>query len=242
MSRTEEQPKYALSQDDKTMYPWYISSIAKYLVPSTQRLLLEYSHIPLQDQSAHVHRIVRMLLDMANFTYLQKAQRDQAFAIRSYPCTGLGVFLVPFIPHTPIYSTILSQLRRGALLVDVGCFMGNDLRQLAFDGAPTNNMFGVDIVSHWEVGLEMYKDSGTFQANFIEADITSSNERLVALHSQADLIGISAVMHQFDLETQLTLCKAVIQLSKRGCSLLGYQIGSDEEREDDKLASKIFFQ
>lgn len=124
-------------------------------------------------------------------------QKDKAWAIRPYPCTGLGNFLTPMITKTPIYATILSRLQAGDTLLDIGCFLGHDLRRLCFDGAPMENLYGVDIVNHWDLGYEMFKDSDKFKAHFIEADILHPNEALAALKGKVDLISIIHVLHQW---------------------------------------------
>lgn len=103
-------------------------------------------------------------------------------------------------------------------------------------------MFGVDIVSHWDVGYDMYRDRDTFKATFVEADIMSNDGRLLALQAQADVIGISAVLHQFDLNTQETICKTLVGFSKKGCLLFGYQIGTDDGKEDESMGVKVFSQ
>jgi hypothetical protein len=58
--------------------------------------------------------------------------------------------------------------------MDVGCFLGGDLQHLVFDGVPSKNMYGVDIVSHWDVGYSLFKDKDHFKGHFIEADILST--------------------------------------------------------------------
>ncbi|KAJ5309683.1 S-adenosyl-L-methionine-dependent methyltransferase [Penicillium atrosanguineum] len=110
------------------------------------------SNVPRDQQSQHVHKI-----------------RDQAWAIRSYPCTGLGVWLVPFISRSPAYPIILQRLRSGATFMDIGCFLGGDMRRLVFDGAPSANL-------------------DRFDAHFILADIMSpeENPELQALKGSKD--------------------------------------------------------
>jgi hypothetical protein len=172
---------------------------------------LEYSNIPLDQQSKHVHEI-----------------RDKAWAIRSYPCTGLGVWLMPYISNSPAYTTVIKQLQDGGTLMDVGCFMGDDMRRLAYDGAPSDKMYGVDIVSHWEVGFNMYRDEGRFKAHFIEADIMKpdANPQLAALIGKMDVISISAVLHQWDWDSQLECVEQLVKFSKPGTVIIGHQMGN----------------
>ncbi|KAJ5807088.1 hypothetical protein N7474_010680 [Penicillium riverlandense] len=210
------EPGYAKSGRNKGEYPWYLQSIDKHLLPETRQLLETYSKVPRDQQSQHVHEI-----------------RDQAWAIRSYPCTGLGVWLVPFISRSPAYPTILQRLRSSATFMDVGCFLGGDMRRLVFDGAPSANLYGVDIVSHWDVGYALYRDRVRFDAHFIQADILSSekNPALQALKGRVDIISISAVMHQWGWKDQLEAAKKLVAFTRSGALVVGYQIGNVEAKE-----------
>ncbi|KAH8648658.1 hypothetical protein BX600DRAFT_555105 [Xylariales sp. PMI_506] len=205
------EPVYVTAAKLTTDSPFYSPNIDKYLTPSTRQFLLQYSGIPLEDQSKHVHAI-----------------RDEAWAIRPYPCTGVGVWLVTYISRSPAYASVLENLKSGGTFLDVGCFIGADLRQLCYDGAPSDKMYGIDIVSHWELGLDMYRDRERFQGHFIQADIMKSQDSpdLVALKGSVDVISISAVMHQWVYEMQLECAKRLVELSKPGSIVLGYQIGA----------------
>jgi len=58
----------------------------------------------------------------------------KALAIRSYPCTGLGVWLAPFISRSPAYSTILQRLAPGRHAHGRwAAFLGGDMRRLVVD-------------------------------------------------------------------------------------------------------------
>lgn len=163
-------------------------------------------------------------------------QRDQAWDIRSYPCTGLGVWLVPFISCSPAYSDILQRLRddSNARLIDIGCFLGSDLRRLAFDGARTENMYGIDIISHWDVGFNLYRDKDRFKAHFIEANMlcVDENPALRELKGTADIVSVSAIFHQWDWINQLEGAKRVALYTKGpGSLVVGYQIGNVEGKQ-----------
>jgi hypothetical protein len=75
----------------------------------------------------------------------------------------MGLFLTPLLCHMPIYEEILRRVSEGAMLMDVGTFIGHDLRRLAYDGAPTDRLYGLDIVSHRDVGFESRILSTTLQ-------------------------------------------------------------------------------
>jgi hypothetical protein len=90
--------------------------------------------------------------------------------------------------------------------------MGDDLRQLAYDHAPSDKMYDIDIVNHWDVGFNMYREEGRFKAEFIEADIMDidTNPQLAALAGKIDIISISAVLHQWQWDAHLECAKQLV--------------------------------
>lgn len=130
------------------------------------------------------------------------------------------------MPRHPLYHSILSRLNDGASLVDVGTFIGQDLRKLVFDGAPSTNLYGVDIVNHWETGFEMYQDREKFHAQYIECDILDPNLALAKLNGKMDVIWITHLLHQWTWEGQVLAAKNLVSLSRVGTIVVGYQVGA----------------
>ena len=114
--------------------------------------------------------------------------------------------------------------------MDVGCFVGHDLRRLVYDGAPSENLYGVDIISHWDVGYEMFRDRVKFGAHFIEADFLSDdNQQLTALKGKVDILSELQVVHQWDWDGQATAFKRLATFLKGpGAMIVGNQIGNPE--------------
>ena len=117
----------------------------------------------------------------------------------------------------------------------MGCFLGQDLRRLVVDGAPSENMYGADMVNFWDLGYEMFHDRGKFQARFIEGDLFSVGEERVAgsrieeaVGGRMDMVNSSHVLHLFNYPTQLEACKKFTALLKPepGAMVMGLQIGS----------------
>ena len=157
---------------------------------------------------------------------LARAQREQAWAIRPYPCIGLGTFLRPALPNIPAYDTILKRLQQGESLVDIGCFIGHDLRRLVADGAPSEHVYAVDVANFWDVGYDMFRDRDRFSAHFIEADILSPNSEFQALHGTVDIVSIVSILHLWDLDTQMTAVRQLVKLLRPNAMVVGFQIGS----------------
>ncbi|KAI6082970.1 hypothetical protein F4821DRAFT_203361 [Hypoxylon rubiginosum] len=205
------EPQYAKSQD-KAKAPFYHPNIERRLVPETQELLEKYSHVPRDQQSEHIHKI-----------------RDQAWDIRAYPCIGLGSWLTPQLCRLPVYDDILKRVKDGATLMDVGTFVGHDLRRLVYDGAPSENMFGIDIVNLFDVGYNLFRDREHFRGHFIEADILSTTSpELAPLRGHVDIVVVSQVLHQWDWEGQLKAVQALTTFTKPGSWIVGNQIGNPE--------------
>lgn len=117
------------------------------------------------------------------------------------------------------------------LYIDVGCFMGQDMRQLVADGAVQSRLYAVDIVSHWDVGYELFRDRDRFGGvTFIEADILAEGDeedgRLKALHGRASAINMTHVMHQWNRDDQLCAAKRLAALLAVGGVALGFHLGN----------------
>ena len=113
--------------------------------------------------------------------------------------------------------------------MDVGCFLGHDLRRLVVDGAPSTNLYGVDIVNHWEVGYDLFRDHGRFSAHFIEADILSEKDpALFALRGQVDIVSMMYVLHQWDWDGQVAAAVKLCRFARTGSMVVGCQMGNGE--------------
>ncbi|KAI9682625.1 MAG: hypothetical protein M1822_006923 [Bathelium mastoideum] len=207
-SRLSE-PNWSTAFTKSHHVPFYVEDIDDKIGPDVRKLLENYSHVKPEEVRQHVYDI-----------------RDQLWAIRSYPCTGIGLWLQPTLPFSRAYPVILSRLKQGASLLDIGCFIGHDFRRLVSDGAPSSNLYGIDIVSHWDVGYDMFRDHDRFSRTFFEADITSPNEKLSMLNGKIDILMMIHVLHQWDWENQVNALTHVIDLSRKGALVVGFQIGS----------------
>lgn len=136
------------------------------------------------------------------------------------------------LPKSPAYASIIHTLKAGGSFLDIGCFIGQDLRRLVADGAPSDHLYAVDVVNHWDVGYDMYRDRDRFSAHFIEADILYPNAELEALRGRVDVISITHVLHQWDWGGQVKAVEQLVGLSSgRGALVVGFQVGSVGVRE-----------
>ena len=101
------------------------------------------------------------------------------------------------IPKTSTYEQIIQRLQKGSSFLDIGAFHGQGLRRLVVDGAPSEHLHAVDIVSHWDVGYERYRDRDWFPTHSVEADILLPNTELREISGKVD---ITHILHQWAWE------------------------------------------
>jgi hypothetical protein len=113
--------------------------------------------------------------------------------------------------------------------------MGQDLRRLALDGIPQGNLIGNDIVNHFDLGYELFKDKDRFHVRYIESDLLFPTPEMQKLNGQIDVVSIVHVLHQWDWETQVLACKELVKFSGLGSVVIGYQGGTDDIAKRTKL-------
>lgn len=243
--------------------PWYTEDIGAQLTPKvysqpcisgptliasqTRALLETYSAIPSDQVIPHIHAVRKKLWDR-----------------RAYPCTGLFVFLVPWIEYHSAFSSIVARLKpsssdaTASKFLDVGSYIGHDLRALHIAGVPQSSLFGLDIVPFWDLGWELFNDTDKFglkegkqliMGDILDTGTTSAAATL--LDGKMSVVWVSAVLHQFNWTQGVAACKRLVRFTcGPGAIIAGAQVGSKEsqgkinlhgmagrkELEDDKQA------
>ena len=147
--------------------------------------------------------------------------------MQQYPCIGQWTFLISRTPDLPWYEDMVNRVRAGAVLLDVGCGFGQDLRYMAADGVPTQKMYSSDIVPKlWDIGYELYRDGGSMKAHFLEANILDPESAHKQLSGEVDILLVNQIFHLFDWDRQLQAGKNMVALSRTGTWIMGWQIGS----------------
>ena len=162
---------------------------------------------------------------------------------------GEWIFLLPSVSRYPQYAEVLSRMKAGATVLDLGCCFGQDLRRLAADGAPTENMIASDLHSElWELGYDLFRDRETMKARFVKADIFAPPEEeegsaaLDRLKGQVDFVFLCQFLHLFSWEGQVAALKRAVAMSRPGAMFLGYQIGRTEALEVEQPWGKMLLQ
>ena len=139
------------------------------------------------------------------------------------------------ISLSPDYPTVLQRLRSGnENFLDLGCCFGQELRKVASDGAPSENLWGADLrPEFFELGYKLFRDKDTLKSKFIAADIFDPSSALSDLDGNIDIIYAGSFLHLFGYADQVTICKRIVKLlrDKKDSLLLGRQVGNVESSE-----------
>ena len=149
------------------------------------------------------------------------------------------------MPRSPAYGQILTKVKAGGSILDLGCCLGHDLRCLAAGGAPTIQMSASDLVQEfWKIGYDLFRDKEKFKARFYQANIFDRASSLQALEGKMDIIYLDSFLHLFDWNEQLDVLNAIVKMSKGNTMVARYQIGlvhgqaaSNESKNQTKICS-----
>ncbi|KAI0707592.1 hypothetical protein C8Q76DRAFT_799936 [Earliella scabrosa] len=187
----------------------------------------------------------------------------EAYAIYPYPCIRRFTFTQLTLARLPAYQRLLTlgKEREGAILLDVGCCFGNDLRKAIMDGYPKEGALAFDLrPEFWELGHKLFRSTTeTFPVPFIRGDVfnpvhleimppcssapdqpiprLSSLTSLNPLRGHISVIHASAFFHLFSEEKQFHLAQALAGLlSPRPGSMI---IGSHGGRPHKGLRTEV---
>lgn len=166
---------------------------------------------------------------------LTHLQRDEAWNLFPYCCVGRFTFLDLSVRLAPEYPEVLSRVKAGEKYLDVGCCFGQDIRQLVYDGAPPQNVYGTDLeAGFFRLGHKLFKDRATLSSEFIAADMTSTEEKpLDHLEGTFSFIHASSFFHLFDWATQVQCAINCVRLLKpqSGSIIFGRHSATNEPKE-----------
>ncbi|KAG8160515.1 hypothetical protein KVR01_010051 [Diaporthe batatas] len=185
--------------------------------PAARKLLEEYSKIPPEEVDQYVI-----------------AMRDKAWDIFPYPCIGQFRFLNLSLSKKPSYASVLSRIGEGATYLDIGCCIGQDIRKLVHDGAPSENLHGAELQGEFiRLGYDFFRDRETLNATLVQADAFDLGEGspLSGLVGKVDIIHMGQVVHLFGWDRQRDLlenCVKLLRPASSGAMILGQAVGDVE--------------
>ncbi|KAF4161518.1 hypothetical protein CNMCM6936_003359 [Aspergillus lentulus] len=145
-----------------------------------------------------------------------KDVRDRAFAVLQcpYPCVAKFMFLEPAISTLPCFDAIVERVKEGQKLLDMGCAFGQELRQLVYHGAPSENLYGVDLrLDFINLGFDLFRDRSSLKSQFFASNLLDSNsDAVVELTGKIDIIFASLFFHIFSWNQQITIAKHALQM------------------------------
>ncbi|CAF1555915.1 unnamed protein product [Rotaria sp. Silwood1] len=156
--------------------------------------------------------------------------REAAWQRHNYSHLGRWRFLDFSIKQNPIYEEILKQCKnKGATVIDFGCCLGQDIRQLIYDGVPLDRIRGYELDPFFiEQGYELFRDGELMKANKIFTMGDIFDDQFLKTIEAADYLYAGSFLHLFDAETQKDVCRRLSRLAKR--AIAGRQLNSIREQ------------
>ncbi|KAH8811716.1 hypothetical protein F5884DRAFT_855054 [Xylogone sp. PMI_703] len=213
ISQLTESTPSPFSYTDSKDVPWYSKDLGDKLNPAARELLEKYSKVPADEVESHIAKV-----------------RDDAWSVWPYPCLGGFRFLDLSIRNYPNYSTILERLKsKNETFLDLGCCFGQEIRKLAFDGVPSEQLYGSDLrPEFFELGYKLFRDKETLKTKFIAANIFDEKSGLDELDGKIDIVFVGAFLHLFNYEEQVKVCQRIVRILKpeKDSLILGRQVGN----------------
>lgn len=181
--------------------------------------------------------------------------RDKCWDIRAYPCIGMGIFLYPpMLPQHPGFAHVIKTWTPASRFLDIGAFLGIEDRALASalsasgkvaDGAdPTSQIYPLDVVDFWHLGLEYFRDYDSAFArreHYISADFLGDigAAPLRDLEHRFSVVHVGHVLHLFGREKMTDAAERLVFFTKpqRGSVIMGNQMGNRSVAREFTLPS-----
>ncbi|KAF9059547.1 hypothetical protein BDP27DRAFT_1273795 [Rhodocollybia butyracea] len=135
-----------------------------------------------------------------------------ALEIYPYPCIRKFGFLRFRITRSPSgYKRLLElgSTRPNALLLDLGCCFGNDVRKAIDDGFPPQNVVASDLrAEYWKFGHDLFKSTpSTFPVIFIPGDVLDPS--FISIQAPLQTTSATSIPLQSILQSELGTLKSL---------------------------------
>ncbi|KAL4792772.1 hypothetical protein BDV19DRAFT_391899 [Aspergillus venezuelensis] len=203
------------------------ADLSTILSDETRSLLIQYAKIPPSLIETRIREIAK-----------------KAWTIESYPCFQKFWFLQPDLSQSISYASILNKIQSGGIFLDLGCGLGQDIRQLVHDGAPPQNLLGLELrQAYVDLGYELYQDKELLESTFLIQSFFTDTPDLTALAGKITIINSGYFMHMWDREKQLAVAKRMISLlsPERGGLITGVHFGSAQAGKWEGARNKVMF-
>jgi len=181
----------------------------------------------------------------------------EALTITPYTCIRAFAFTKLVASRIPAYDQVvkLGKERKGAILLDIGCCFGVDVRKAVADGFPAENAIASDLhPEYWDLGHKLFRTTASeFPAHFLGGDAFDAAffgggpildippttpppaladlKTLSPLNGHVSVIHASSFFHLFSEEKQLELARKLAGLLSPvpGSMIVGMHVGQPEK-------------
>ncbi|KZV86573.1 hypothetical protein EXIGLDRAFT_222229, partial [Exidia glandulosa HHB12029] len=190
--------------------------------------------------------------------HILSVQRE-AYGVFTYPCIRGFSFVRFNLSRHPQYRTVLKTgaSDHNAILLDVGCFFGTDLRKAIADGYPAQNVIGADLRDDWfTLAKKLFTAPNLPNVKFLAGDVFNDDFLSLAppgLHNSGGLnahkgsirfVYTCSVFHLFQEETQKEFARRLTRLldDTPGATIFGSHGGKKVKgfREQGPTKEKMF--
>ncbi|KAI1501345.1 hypothetical protein F5X99DRAFT_382958 [Biscogniauxia marginata] len=186
----------------------YIDTLPADIQPA-RKFLERYGGIRGKDVDKHIHYV-----------------RDRLWAIYPHVFIGHFRFLSFGFTSDPSYRAALRRLllpKTAASFLDLGCCVGQILRQLAYDGVDSTKLYGIDVEPRFlDLGYDLFRDKGKLKATLIVGDLLKhgevgvQDEGLGALDGRMSIVHATSFFHLFAWEDQLRAATRIVRFLDPG--------------------------
>lgn len=131
---------------------------------------------------------------------------------------------------------MLQKIINGARFLDLGCCVGQEIRKLVFDGAPSDRIYGADLYQGFlDTGYDLFRDRDTLKSTFLQADVFDPQSGLSTIEGEMEIVFTGLFLHLFNWEQQKQIAIRIIKIlaPRPGSLLVGSQAGSVEPGEKE---------
>ncbi|KAI8625979.1 hypothetical protein F5Y19DRAFT_466774 [Xylariaceae sp. FL1651] len=202
-----------------------------------RKLLENYSKIPSDEVEAEIFKI-----------------RDKAWEIAKYPCIGRFTFvrLLEFGGDAPEMQKAIERLKEPGsqeTFLELGGFIFQTIRQLAFEGVDSARLYGTDLHAEFiDLGYEQFRDRETLNATFVAGDLLlpeneyAASEMARVFDGKFSIVHASNFFHLFSWKSQLLICERIVRFFRRGSSAENPAVLFGEHTGSVKPGETEFFQ
>ncbi|KAJ5693230.1 hypothetical protein N7462_002653 [Penicillium macrosclerotiorum] len=160
---------------------------------------------------------------------LHRGQAKRAWEIETYPCFQKFMLLDFDLYKFTSYLFVFDQVKAGKLFLDLGCGIGQDIRRLVHDGAPSENLIGLGLrQAYVDLGNEMFQDESRLKSTFLVQKSFIDTPKIMSLVKKFKVINSGYFMHMWSWERQVEVAKCMIHLlaPEKGATITGVRFGS----------------